>query len=63
MPVFLRIAHKNITCKYPFFSDISQNINIKSSRGSSDGAKISFLQKMFSLLFYGNANYYDLKDI
>lgn len=63
MPVYLRKLHKNITCTYPFFSDITQNINIKSSRGSSDGAKISFLQKMFSLFFYGNANYYDLKDI
>jgi hypothetical protein len=44
----------------PFISDLSQRENINSSRGSVNGSKIGYFQKVFSYLFYGNSDFYDL---
>lgn len=55
-------VQKNISCMFPFISDLSQGENIKTARGSSDGAEIGFFQRMFSLIFYGNSSFYDLPD-
>jgi hypothetical protein len=54
---------KNISCMFPAVSNWTQNENIKSSRGSVEGAQISVFQKIFSFLFYGNSDYYDLPNI
>lgn len=51
---------KNISCVLPFISDLSQRENINSARGSVNGSKIGYFQKVFSYLFYGNSNFYDL---
>jgi hypothetical protein len=51
---------KNISCMFPYISNITQTENINSSRGSDNGAKIGYFQKLFSYFFYGNANFYDL---
>jgi ectoine hydroxylase-related dioxygenase (phytanoyl-CoA dioxygenase family) len=51
---------KNISCMLPFISDLSQRENINSSRGSVNGSKIGYFQKVFSYLFYGNIDFYDL---
>jgi hypothetical protein len=55
-------VQKNISCMFPFISDMSQGENIKTARGTSDGAEIGVFQKMFSLFFYGNLDFYDLPD-
>jgi hypothetical protein len=51
---------KNISCMFPYISNLSQSENITSAIGSDNGAKVGLFQKMFSLLFYGNSNFYDL---
>jgi len=51
---------KNLSCMFPYLSNLTQKEIIKSSGGSDNGAKISIFQKIFSYLFYGNSNFYDL---
>lgn len=60
LPVNLRIAQKNVSCMFPFISDLTQKENIRTSRGSDNGAYVGPFQKIFSSLFYGNSNFYDL---
>lgn len=60
LPFIIKHIQKNISCMFPFFSNLTQNENIRTSRGSDNGVKIGFLQKTFSYLFYGNSNFYDL---
>lgn len=62
IPESLRKIQKHISCQYPFLSDITQDTNINTARGSSHGAEIPWTQKLFSLFAYGDANYYDLPD-
>lgn len=50
----------NLSCMFPFVSNLTQSENINSSRGSDNGAKIGIFQKMFSYIFYGNSDFYDL---
>ena len=51
---------KNASCMFPYISNLTQSEIIKSARGSDNGAKISVPQKIFSYLFYGNSQFYDL---
>jgi hypothetical protein len=60
IPDVLRKAQRGITCAFPFASDLTQSENIRTARGTVDGAKISFGQKIFSKLFYGRSDFYDL---
>lgn len=61
LPKSLIHIQKNISCMFPFFSNLTQTDMVKtSSRGSDNGEKISSFQKWFSYLFYGNSNFYDL---
>ncbi len=60
IPKELLKFQKNLSCIVPYISNLTQSDNIKSSRGSSNGAKIETLQKWFSYLFYGNSDFYDL---
>jgi len=60
LPKFLIKAQKNLSCMFPIISNLTQNENIKTARGSDNGANIGIFQKIFSYLFYGNANFYDL---
>ena len=62
IPKNMLYVQKNISCMFPFVSDLSQGENIKTARGTSDGAQIGFFQRMFSLVFYGNSEFYDLPD-
>lgn len=62
VPESLRKIQKHVSCQLPVISDVTQNTNIKTARGTSHGAKIPFSQKIFSLIAYGNPNYYDLPD-
>ena len=60
VPVYLRKIQNKLSCALPMVSDLTQNTNIDSARGSDNGAKIGFLQRMFSYVFYGNEKFYDL---
>jgi len=51
---------RNISCMFPFVSDLSQRENIDSARGTDNGVKVGTGQKIFSYLFYGNSDFYDL---
>jgi len=63
IPRYIRKLQKHISCMFPGVSNYTQQENISSARGSDNGAKIGYGQKLFSYLFYGNENYYDLKNI
>jgi hypothetical protein len=54
---------RNLTCMFPYMSNLSQNDNIKSARGTDNGAEITWGQKVFSRLFYGNKDFYDLPNV
>ena len=60
IPFSIKKIQMNTSCMFPILSDITQNINIESARGSDNGAKIGEFQKYFSYLFYGNKDFYDL---
>jgi len=63
LPRSLLQFQKNMSCMFPVVSNMTQYEIIKSSRGSDNGAQISVFQKIFSFLFYGNSNYYDLPNV
>jgi hypothetical protein len=60
LPTVLRKTQRNLSCIFPGISNLTQSENIRTSRGSDNGANIGYLQKMFSYLFYGNSDFYDL---
>jgi ectoine hydroxylase-related dioxygenase (phytanoyl-CoA dioxygenase family) len=60
LPLSIRKIQKNFSCMFPIISNLTQKENIQSSRGTVNGANISIFQKIFSYLFYGNSNFYDL---
>jgi len=60
IPIPIVKFQKNFTCMFPFISNLTQSTNINSAQGSVNGAKIGFFQKIFSTLFYGNSDFYDL---
>jgi ectoine hydroxylase-related dioxygenase (phytanoyl-CoA dioxygenase family) len=59
LPKKLIKMQKNFTCIFPFISDLSQteNINFAKNKESNDKTKI------FSKIFYGNSNFYNLTNI
>ena len=60
LPQYVRKIQKNLSCTFPGISNMTQSENIRSARGSDNGANIGQGQKWFSYLFYGNSNFYDL---
>jgi hypothetical protein len=60
LPKELIKLQRNLSCMFPYISNLTQTENIKSSRGSDNGAQIGILQKIYSYFFYGNAKFYDL---
>jgi hypothetical protein len=60
LPIPIRKAQRNFSCMFPFLSNLTQNENIRTSRGSVEGTNIGILQQTFSYLFYGNKDFYDL---
>jgi len=60
LPLFLRKGQKRFSCMFPILSNLTQNENIRTSRGSDNGVDIGLSQKAFSYLFYGNPYFYDL---
>jgi hypothetical protein len=60
LPKWLRHSQKKISCMFPLISDMTQDENINSARGSDNGAKIGLGQQLFSKYFYGDTHFYDL---
>jgi hypothetical protein len=60
IPDYLRKMQLKQSCMMPFISDLTQTVNIGSSRGTDNGAEISIWQKIFSYLYYGNSDFYNL---
>jgi ectoine hydroxylase-related dioxygenase (phytanoyl-CoA dioxygenase family) len=60
LPVFLRKGQQQLSCMFPIFSNLTQNENIRTARGSDNGVEVGLPQKTFSYLFYGNSDFYDL---
>lgn len=60
VPFMLKHIQKNASCMFPFLSNLTQNENIRTARGTDNGVQIGMLQKIFSYLFYGNSEFYVL---
>lgn len=60
LPFFMKKIQKNFSCMFPVLSNFTQGENIKSSRGTDNGAEVGIFQKLFSYLFYGDSSFYDL---
>lgn len=60
LPTCMRRAQKRLSCMFPMISNLTQNENIRTARGSSDGVDVGIRQKAFSYLFYGDSKFYDL---
>jgi hypothetical protein len=60
LPVFLRKGQLQFSCMFPILSNLTQNENIRTARGSDNGVEVGLQQKTFSYLFYGNPDFYDL---
>jgi hypothetical protein len=63
LPNYMRRIQRNMSCSVPFVSDMTQSENIKSARGTDNGAEISIFQKAYSWLFYGRTDFYDLPNV
>jgi hypothetical protein len=62
LPEVIRKAQRSISCTFPGISNLTQSENIKSSRGTDNGAHVGWFQQAFSYLFYGKSDFYDLRN-
>ena len=60
VPRYIQKVQRSLSCAFPIVSDLTQKTNIETSRGSDNGAVIPPHQKVFSFIFYGNSDFYDL---
>jgi len=60
LPRELRTIQKRASCMFPFVSNFTQMENIRTARGSDNGIDIGIPLQIFSYIFYGNADYYNL---
>jgi hypothetical protein len=60
LPIPLRKMQRNISCLFPGVSDWTQGENIRTARGSDNGVDVGISQQVFSYLFYGNKDFYNL---
>lgn len=59
-PLYLRKFQRNLSCTFPGLSNLTQSENIRTARGSDNGTDVGYIQQIFSYLFYGNKDFYDL---
>jgi ectoine hydroxylase-related dioxygenase (phytanoyl-CoA dioxygenase family) len=59
LPWFLRHTQQKLSCFAPSISDLTQKENINAVKKEKNG----FLQKLFSYFFYGNKDFYELKNV
>jgi ectoine hydroxylase-related dioxygenase (phytanoyl-CoA dioxygenase family) len=60
LPVSLRKMQKRASCMFPLVSNWTQSENIRTARGSDNGVEVGWPQQVFSYLFYGNKDFYNL---
>jgi len=60
LPWELKRTQKRISCMFPGLSNLTQQENIRTARGSDNGVEIGLPQEMFSYIFYGNKDFYNL---
>ena len=58
LPIYIRKAQKRLSCTFPFISAYTKE-GIKQNSGGNES---SLSQKVFSYLFHGNANFYNLEN-
>jgi len=58
LPFFLKKAQRKLSCMFPIISNYTKT-EIKET---VNGKEISLIQKIYSFLFYGNSNFYNLKN-
>ena len=56
LPEFVRRAQQSLSCTFPGIANLTQTENIRSSRNND----IGWVQRVFSYLFYGKGDFYDL---
>lgn len=56
MPFFLKKAQRKLSCMFPIVSNFTQN----EIQETASGKEIGIGQKIFSYIFYGNPNFYNL---
>ena len=59
LPLFIRQGQRKLTCLFPAIADWTQKDNIDSTKKEENGS----LQQWFSYFFYGNKNFYNLKNV
>lgn len=60
LPRELRTIQKRASCMFPVVSNFTQTENIRTARGSDNGIDIGMPLQIFSYIFYGNADFYNL---
>jgi hypothetical protein len=60
LPWELKRTQKRISCMFPGLSNLTQQENIRTARGSDNGVDIGLPQQMFSYIFYGKKDFYNL---
>jgi ectoine hydroxylase-related dioxygenase (phytanoyl-CoA dioxygenase family) len=56
LPFLIKKIQKNLSCMFPGISNLTQSENVKNGNKNQNGP----FEKLYSYLFYGNANFYDL---
>ena len=59
LPKAIRRFQRNISCLFPFISNLGQNTIQTTTQGTNN----NFLKKIYSYLFYGNDKVFDLPNI
>lgn len=60
LPREIRTIQKRASCMFPIVSNFTQSENIRTARGSDNGVDIGIPLQIFSYIFYGNADFYNL---
>jgi GH35 family endo-1,4-beta-xylanase len=61
-PEFVTKMQKNISCMVPFLSDYTQP-GIRESAANKNMNQNNYIEQIFSSLFYGNKDFYNLPDV
>ena len=57
LPKSIRRIQKTFTCMFPGMADLLQKETVKNIKSTNE------IQKLFSYIFYGNQNFYDLQEL
>jgi len=61
IPFIFKKIQKNMSCMFPGISNLTQSESIKKGNQSeNNNTNLSLFEKIYSYIFYGNANFYDL---